>query len=342
VTEVSKGISVVVPVLDDREGMWELLDALAAQTRLPDECVVVDGGSTDGTAELLAAWSAPFPLRVIRRPGRNIAASRNAGINAAAFDWIACTDAGCRPVPDWLAAIDAARSSSDFVAGVVEIEGQTALEQVLALTHYPSTEELEDLPTWIRLSHRLFGRGYVEERTGGGYMAFSRSTWEAVGRFPEAVYAGEDRAFTSAVVHAGFRTARSAEAAVKWSPPGTWMGNARMFYTYSRGDVRAPGRTRHALRLGAWLVAARCAGGGRRARLTIAVAGMAYIALPLHRAWRGQLPARDWWRIPLVVAVKDLSQIAGAARGLLDAAQGVPQPPPRRPRNSSTAEQGRR
>jgi glycosyltransferase involved in cell wall biosynthesis len=329
-SEAPDGISVVVPVLDDREGMKELLKALAAQSRLPDECILVDGGSTDGTLELLRSWRAPFPLQVIRRPGRNIAAARNAGVNAAAYEWIASTDAGCRPVRGWLAAIDAARGTSDFVAGVVEIEPKAPLERVLALTHYPSAAELDHPSLWIRISHRLFGRGYVQDRGGGGYMAFSRAAWRAVGGFPEDVYAGEDRAFTSAVVHAGLRATRSADAAVKWHPPATWAGNANMFYRYSRGDIRSPGRGRHAIRLAAWLLAPRCIADGWRARLLMVAAGMAYIALPLHRARDAGLPARDWWRIPVAVALKDLAQLAGAARGLIDAARDAPQPPPAR------------
>jgi glycosyltransferase involved in cell wall biosynthesis len=330
VADPANAITVVVAVLDDREGMRELLDALANQTRLPDECVVVDGGSTDGTAQLLASSAPPFPLRTITLPGRNIAAARNTGIEAASSEWIACTDAGCRPTREWLAAIDAARPSSDFVAGVVTIEARTALERVLALTHYPTREELVAPPTWIRLSHRLFGRGYVQERSGGGNMAFRTSVWRAVGGFPEEVYAGEDRALTAAVMRGGFRMTRSPDAIVAWRPPATLAGNARMFFTYSRGDVRFPGRKRHAVRLAAWALGAAGITGRWPARIAIAIAGLAYIGLPLHRARRGELPLRDWWLIPVAVAVKDLAQIAGAARGLLDAAEGVPQPPPGR------------
>jgi glycosyltransferase involved in cell wall biosynthesis len=323
-------ISVVVPVLDDREGMRELIAALSAQGRLPDECVVVDGGSTDGTVGLLNASSAPFPIRLISHPGRNIAAARNVGIAAAKFEWIACTDAGCQPAPRWLAALAAERTSADFIAGVFEIEASSALERVLALTHYPSVDELESPAAWIRLSHRLFGRGYVRERTGGGNIAFSKSAWRRVGGFPERVYAGEDRAFTAAVASAGFRMSRAGGAVVRWRPPGTWWGNAKMFYTYSRGDIRLPGRARHGVRVLAWLLAARSVAAGWRLRFAVAAAGLAYIALPLHRARRGQLAIREWWRIPLLVALKDLSQMAGAARGLLDALKGVPQPPPPR------------
>jgi cellulose synthase/poly-beta-1,6-N-acetylglucosamine synthase-like glycosyltransferase len=331
-TEAHQPISVVVPVLDDREGMRELIAALSAQRRVPDECVVVDGGSTDGTVDVLEASSAPFPIRIVRRPGRNIAAARNAGISAASSEWIACTDAGCLPARGWLAALEAERARADFAAGVVDVEGDTTFERLLALTHYPSAEELDTPSPWIRLSHRVFGRGYVQDRSGGGNIAFSKSVWRDVGGFPEKVYAGEDRAFTSAVMRAGFRMSRSRDAVVRWRPPGTWRGGARMFYTYSRGDVRVPGRARHGVRLAAWLVAARSVRAGWRLRLAVGAAGLAYIALPVHRARRGGLPVRDWWRIPLLIALKDLSQLAGATRGLLDAAQGTPQPPPPRRR----------
>ena len=332
-TEAPVPISVVVPVLDDREGMRALIAALSAQRRLPEECVVVDGGSSDGTIAVLESASTPFPLRIISRPGRNIAAARNAGVTAARSEWVACTDAGCLPAPEWLAALDAERAKADFVSGVVDVEGATAFEQMLALTHYPSADELEAPPAWIRLSHRLFGRGYVQDRSGGGNLAFSKAVWQEVGGFPEKVYAGEDRAFTSAVMQAGFRMSRSPGALVRWRPPGSWSGSARMFYTYSRGDIRVPGRARHGVRVAAWVVAAKGIRSEWRVRLAVGFGGLAYIALPLHRARHAGLPLRDWWRIPVLVAVKDLAQIAGAARGLLDAAQGIPQPPPPRRRS---------
>src|SRR4051812_46528895 len=109
------GVSVVVTVLNDRGAVMELLDALAAQTRLPDEVVVVDGGSSDGTLELLEARPG---VSVLRAPGANISAGRNLGIRSAAHSRIACTDAGCRPAPGWLAALADALEEMEFAAGV--------------------------------------------------------------------------------------------------------------------------------------------------------------------------------------------------------------------------------
>jgi cellulose synthase/poly-beta-1,6-N-acetylglucosamine synthase-like glycosyltransferase len=316
------GISVVVPTLNDRNGLEELLHALAVQTRAPDEVVVVDGGSTDGTMELLEAWRADsrVPVKVMTGSALSIGAARNAGVQAASHHWIACTDAGCRPVPQWLAVIDAARREADFIAGVVIIDGRTPFERALALTHYPSTEELDDPGLLVRVSHRLFGRGYDPDRVGGAYMAFTKPLWSAVGGFPAGLSASEDHAFSSAVVAQGFRVTRAREAAVRWRPPGSWLGNAAMFLRYSRADIRVKGRARHVIRAAAWAGAVMALlRGGRRARLVFALGATGYIALPLRRARLARFPVRHWWRIPALVAIKDGSQIVGMLAGILDA-----------------------
>ena len=69
----------------------------------------------------------------------------------------------------------------------------------------------------------------------------------------------------------------------------------------------------------------------RRGRLAACLGGLAYIGLPLARARRYGIPASDWWRIPVAVAVKDVAQLAGALRGSVDALKGVPQPTPHPP-----------
>lgn len=322
-------ISVISTVRDDREGVAEMLAALEAQTRPPDEVVVVDGGSSDGTFEMLQSWSRErMPLRVLSAPATNISGGRNVGIRAASHEWIACTDAGCRPIPTWLEAIDRARGSADLLTGVFTVDSETAFERMVAVTHYPDPAELERPSALVRLSHRLFGRGFEARLAGGRSMAFTKTTWRALGGFPEGVYAGEDQAFSVALVDRGYRAVLLPEASVAWRPPPTWRENATMFFTYCRGDVRSR-RARHAVRALAWgagplLIWWR----GRPTRMAIAAGVGAYLALPIQRARRSGVSATEWWRIPLLVAMKDLSQLAGAATGLLDALRGRSQPNP--------------
>jgi glycosyltransferase involved in cell wall biosynthesis len=324
------GISVVVTVRDDRAGVEEMLAGLRAQTRAPDEVIVVDGGSRDGTLELLRDRADEgLPLRVIEAPGTNISGGRNRGIEAAENEWVACTDAGCRPVPGWLESLGRAREDGTLLTGVFTAEGHTLFQRLVGLTHYPDPGEIGAAGVLMRVSHRIFGRGFRASHAGGRSMAFTKSAWRVVGGFPEDVYAGEDQAFSLALVRHGYRPRLVPEASVAWRPPPTWRQNARMFFTYCRGDIRSPGRGRHVARLAAWALAPRAAlRGGPAMRSVLLLGALGYTGLPMRRAHAAGISPRHWWRIPLLVALKDLAQLAGAGAGVLDALRGVPQPNP--------------
>ncbi|MEA3009024.1 MAG: hypothetical protein QOJ91_716 [Sphingomonadales bacterium] len=75
---MAPSISVALATYNGRAYLGEQLASLAAQTRLPDELVVCDDGSTDGSVELIEdfARTAPFPVR-IHRNARNLGVLRN-------------------------------------------------------------------------------------------------------------------------------------------------------------------------------------------------------------------------------------------------------------------------
>jgi glycosyltransferase involved in cell wall biosynthesis len=323
---VTDGISVVVTVRNDRAALGELLDALAVQDRPPDEIVVVDGGSDDGTLDLLRARP---EVTVVELPGANISAGRNEGVRRAAHARIACTDAGCRPVARWLAALAGALEGAEFAAGVYRVDARTPFERCLAVALYPSIDEIGSTSPLVALSHRLFGRAFETRLATGRSMAFTRGAWEAAGGFPEDLYAGEDVSFSAAIVDGGASSVLVGEAEVAWRPRPTWRANARMYRTYARGDVRRGSRGRHAVRALAWVAAPVVAAAGPRpARIAVGAGVGAYVLLPALRARRERLPVREWWRLPLLAAMKDLSQCAGAAQGALDEARGRAQPSP--------------
>lgn len=83
-------VSVIVPVRNRRELLREALSSVVGQTRPAQEIIVVDDGSTDGSAEV--AESLGGTVRVIRQEGLGRSSARNLGIENASGDFVAFLD----------------------------------------------------------------------------------------------------------------------------------------------------------------------------------------------------------------------------------------------------------
>lgn len=87
---VAVRFSVVIPSYQRAELTARAVESVLAQSWPASEIIVVDDGSTDGTAERIAAY-APR-VNVLRQPNAGVAAARNAGVAAARHEWIAFLD----------------------------------------------------------------------------------------------------------------------------------------------------------------------------------------------------------------------------------------------------------
>ena len=113
-------VSVIVPARDAAATIERSLAALRAQEGDASfEVIVVDDGSSDGTAEVAEAEPG---VRVLRQSGAGPAAARNRGVEAARGAALAFTDADCFPETGWLAAGVNALEQADLVQGAVAPE----------------------------------------------------------------------------------------------------------------------------------------------------------------------------------------------------------------------------
>ncbi len=96
-------LSVVIAVRNRPEGIRRAIEGVLRGTvpRERFELIVVDNGSTDGTAAVAAAAGA----RVIDEAVPNRCRARNRGADAAAGKWLAFIDSDCVPEPGWLDAL---------------------------------------------------------------------------------------------------------------------------------------------------------------------------------------------------------------------------------------------
>jgi GT2 family glycosyltransferase len=108
-------VSVVIPTYNRVGGLQDVLNGLRRQTMRSFEVVVVNGPSTDATAEYLDFLG--DAVRVLENPERNLSRSRNLGIAAAAGELVAFLDDDTIPDPRWLEQL-VAPFADERVAGV--------------------------------------------------------------------------------------------------------------------------------------------------------------------------------------------------------------------------------
>ncbi|HVS02884.1 MAG TPA: glycosyltransferase [Thermoanaerobaculia bacterium] len=128
--------SVVIPTHDRRQVLAEVLAAVEGQAGAPEfEVVVVDDGSTDGTADLLRATRLRCPLTVLSQDNRGPAAARNAGVAAAQGQMVAFLGDDTVPQEGWLAAHAAAHAARRQRQPLAVI-GYTAWHRRMRLTPF--------------------------------------------------------------------------------------------------------------------------------------------------------------------------------------------------------------
>lgn len=89
-----RSVAVIIPAYNSAPFLHAAVGTALSQTRQPDEIIVVDDGSTDGTGALAGELEALSPtVRFIRQPNGGVAVARNTGMREARSDWIALLDA---------------------------------------------------------------------------------------------------------------------------------------------------------------------------------------------------------------------------------------------------------
>lgn len=207
VPSTSLRIAVIIPAHDAADVIGRALSSVARQSRRPDEVIVVDDGSRDGTATAVRAWleEGSLPLRMIHQENRGPGAARNAALEASRSELILPLDADDELLPGGIRALAAGfRAWPDLVLCFGDAErrhtsgdrGGSYLtgKPVARLPWEPPTEPSDETPL------RLLGEGVFESLLGGSYIAngaalFSREAALEAGGWDPTFATVEDRDF---------------------------------------------------------------------------------------------------------------------------------------------------
>lgn len=203
-------------------------NCIMEQTVRPDEIVIVDGGSKDGTWEQLQslAQSSPVPVR-LHQQRCNIAEGRNIAIKMCAADIIASNDAGSFPQNDWFEQIAKPLRENEQldVVGGRSVNLITNDFQRLVVAYQPPASEPKH-PDQVFPSSRN--------------IAFRRRAWEAVGGYPEwLTLTAEDSLFNYQLHTVGCRFYYNRDAVVAWPMRESAPEFFKMLRSYGYGAAEA-------------------------------------------------------------------------------------------------------
>ena len=111
-------MSIVILNRDGREHLSRCLEALASTAYRNVEIIVVDNGSTDGSAELAESFDLPVPIRVIRNEtNRSFSEANGQGVEVAGGELICFLNNDVDPITrDWLGYMVETMTARDAVA----------------------------------------------------------------------------------------------------------------------------------------------------------------------------------------------------------------------------------
>lgn len=222
-------VSVVVPMLNERDRIGRCVASLAAQSYPLDrlEVLIVDGGSNDGSRDVVAELQAAHDwLRLVENPDRRASSAFNRGIEAARGEVVCLLSSHGEVRPDFVERSVAAleETGAAGVGGMLRHEGEDAhaIAIGLAMTSPAGMASPFRYATTRREVDTI------------GHPAYRRAVLDEVGPFDESLERNSDYEMNYRIRRAGHRLLFDPEIVTVYRPRGDLRTLARQFWSYGR------------------------------------------------------------------------------------------------------------
>lgn len=184
-------LTVVIPLYNKENAVETTIKSVLRQTRTPNEVIIVDDGSTDGSVavvtRVIESQSSDIPVRLIRQQNQGVSTARNRGAAEAKSDFIAFLDADDEWLPECASELEKlARSCPDATVLTVLLAKVQADGAIRAEMSSLPPGCFGELPAPLD-SYRK-GYGIIHSSS----VAVRRDAWLRSGGFPAGARSGED------------------------------------------------------------------------------------------------------------------------------------------------------
>lgn len=181
-------ISVVIPLYNKKDSIVRALDSVLNQTILPDEILVINDGSTDGSDELVNEFNHPL-VALIHQNNGGVSVARNKGIDFAEHEWIAFLDADDVWKPDYLEEITHLAQSypeCSILATAYEVQDHTGKIKSIILNKIPFEENSGKLTNYFEVA------SCSQPPLCSSAIVVKKKDLQLIGGFPIGIKSGED------------------------------------------------------------------------------------------------------------------------------------------------------
>lgn len=222
----STGVTVVIPAYNAADFLGLQLQALLAGSRVPDEIIVSNNGSTDGTAAVVEEYRKNNPcLSLVDSSGiQGVSHARNIGCQAAQHHKILICDADDIVSERWVEEMSAALDAHDVVGS----GHQLFVYDELQGNYLPQAEVLQQPEVFPGVGYML-----------GASIGFRREVFEELKGFDITYIGGHDEVdFCVRAESAGFSQGWIAQALILYRQRSSQAGVAKQFRNYGRTQIQ--------------------------------------------------------------------------------------------------------
>ena len=206
-------ISVIIPTLNAEKDLPSLLRALQVQTLQPEEILVVDSESADGTVRIAEEAAGDLPVRILseKRAEFDHGKTRDCALRGSVGDTIVFLTQDAVPADEYFLENLVRPLSEEKVAVATGRQlpkaDATPMEKLIRTFNYPAESHIRSEADVPKMGIKAFFCSDV-------CAAYSRAIYEALGGFDYPLKTNEDMFFAAQAIRGGYRIAYAAEARV--------------------------------------------------------------------------------------------------------------------------------
>lgn len=243
-----KTIALLMPALNEEHSVRQTLDSIFQSTRLPDEILIADGGSTDKTVEIARQYQhKDVVLKVVNNPEVYAGAGRNYAFEASTSDVVMLMDFGNTVAPDWIEKMAEPfeqEPNMDFATGAYLPKSDSDFEHVVACILYHNNALMEKIPL-----AELMKNLPKNQAPGALSLAVSRGMWKKVNGMPGWLRAAEDKLYGRKMMTFKPTYRLIPDAKISHHMRSNSWQIFKQMKTYSRGNGRIRLTHKHVIKL---------------------------------------------------------------------------------------------